>query len=297
MSSQLTVNIFKQAAERFTAAEAEALKDWRSPCNCPAPGEKPNCQNCPYFKELVQLIQEKLHPTPTEVFPIILPPELEQPYPLEVKQQCIDLHTQGYSLEKIQRLTGMTNRKILRCWIRQVGRLKRGTEYSQAERQHYVNLYADGMSPQHIEDVTGTSADLIREWARQAGVSRPRTRYSDEQKQQALALFQEGRDVKEIEALTGVYAKSINSMANRANLSNLHRPRRYGSGGTPVHSLEVKQSCQKLLQEGKSPPQIEELLGVSADTIRKWKKKWEQTADVLSPLDEPNTPDEASKLG
>jgi transposase len=49
------------------------------------------------------------------------------------------------------------------------------------------------------------------------------------------------------------------------------------------------QSCQQLLQEGKSPPQIEELLGVSADTVRRWKKQWEKTADGVSPPAQPNT--------
>jgi transposase-like protein len=294
MSSQLTVNIFKQAAERFTAAEAEALKDWRLPCNCQFPGEMSNCQNCPYFRELVQRIQEKLHSAPAEVFPVMLPPEIHPPYPSQVRQQCLELYGQGYSLEKIQQLTGVTNRQTLRCWIRKAGQLKEASDYSMAERQRYVNLYVDGMSPQQIENQTGISADLIREWTRQAGVSRPRTSYSDEQKQQALALYKEGRDVKEIEALTGVCAQSVQSMAKRANL---YRPRRYRGGRPRLHSPEVMQSCHQLLQEGKSPPQIEELLGVSADTVRRWRKEWEQTADGVSPLAQPNTPDEASQPG
>jgi transposase-like protein len=271
MSSRLTLNIFEQAASRFTAAEAEVLQDWHSPCNCQSPGEYPNCQNCPYFKELVELIQAKLHPTPAEVFPIILPPEIKPPYHEEVKQQCLDLHERGYPLEKIQGLTGVTNRKTLRRWIRETGGLKTGTEYSPEEKQRCLNLYADGMTPQQIEDTTGVSADVIGDWARQAGVFKARTSYSDEQKQQVQALYKEERTLSEIEALTGVRAASARSMAKRANL---HRARRYG-GGRPVgHPPEVKQSCQKLLQEGKSPPQIEELLGVSADTVRRWKKEW-----------------------
>ena len=160
-----------------------------------------------------------------------------------------------------------------------------------------MNLYSEGMSLSQIESLTGVPADLLNSRVNAAGVSRPRKYYSDEQKEQALALFQDGRDIKEIEVLTGVYAKSVQSMVKRANLSNLHRPRRYRSGRPPVHSPEVKQSCQKLLQEGKSPAQIEELLGISADTVRRWRKQWEQTADVVSPLDESNTPDEASKPG
>jgi hypothetical protein len=76
MNSKLTINIFEQAAERFTASEAEVLQDWCLPCNCPAPGEIANCQNCPYFRELVQRIQENLNSGGAEVFPMMLPPEI-----------------------------------------------------------------------------------------------------------------------------------------------------------------------------------------------------------------------------
>lgn len=271
MSSQLTLNIFEQAASRFTAALAEVLKDWHSSCNCPAPGERPDCQNCPYFKELVELIQAKLHPTPAEVFPVMLPPEIKPPYQEEVKQQCLDLHERGYPLEKIQRLTGVANRKTLRRWIRERGGLKTGAEYSPEEKQRYLNLYADGMSPQQIEDLTGVSADLVTDWVKMAGVAKSRRCYSDEQKQRVLSLYLEERELKEIEVLTGVRAASARSIAKRADL---HRARRYRGGRPPGHPPEVKQSCQKLLQEGKSPPQIEELLGVSADTVRRWRKEW-----------------------
>jgi transposase-like protein len=294
MSSRLTLNIFEQAASRFTAAEAEVLKDWHLPCNCQSPGERPNCQNCPYFKELVELIQAKLHPEPTKVFPTMLLPEIKPPYQEEVKQQCLDLHERGYPLEKIQGLTGVTNRRTLRHWIRQAGRLKTGNEYSPEEKQRYLNLYADGMSPQQIEDLTGVSADLVSDWVKMAGVAKSRRGYSDEQKQRVLALYEEERELKEIEALTGVRAITAQSIAKRANL---HRARRYGGGRPPRHPPEFKKSCQKLLQEGKSPPQIEELLGVSADTVRRWKKEWEHTAQALSPENESNTSDEAGKPG
>jgi transposase-like protein len=294
MNSKRTINIFEQAVERFTVTEAEVLQDWCLPCNCPAPGGRANCQNCPYFRELVQRIQEKLHSANGELFPVMLPREIKAPYSDEVRQQCLELYRQQYSFEKIRELTGVTNRQTLRSWIRKAGELKQAADYSQAEIQHYVNLYAEGMSPKQIESMTGVIADFVNDWVKAAGVSRLRKYYSDEQKEQALALFLEGRDVKEIEALTGVYAKGIHSMARRANLS---RPRRYRGGRSPVISPEVRRSCQKLLQEGKSPAQIEELLGISADTVRRWRKQWEQTADVVSPLDESNTPDEASKPG
>ncbi|MBD2124826.1 helix-turn-helix domain-containing protein [Microcoleus sp. ZQ-A2] len=292
MQSRLTINIFEQAVERFTVAEASVLKDWCLPCSCPAPGEESNCEKCPYFRELVKRIQEKLHPAPAEAFPVILPPVIKPPYPSEVRQQCIELYRQQYSLEQIQQLTGVANRQTLRNWIRKAGEFKEAADYSHAERQRYVNLYIEGMSPRQIEASTGVPADLVNEWVNTAGASRPRKYYSDEQKEQALALYKQGLDVKEIELLTGVYARSVQSIAKRANL---YRSRKSGGGRPPLHSPEVKQSCQKLLQEGKSPPQIEELLGVSADTVRRWKKQWEITADVVSPKNEPHTPDEASK--
>ncbi len=291
MSSQLTLKIFEQAASRFAAAEAEVLKDWDLPCHCPAPGEHPDCQNCPYLKELVELIQAKLHPAPAEIFPILLPPEIKPPYPLALKQQCLDLHQRGYPFEKIQRLTGVSNRKTLISLIRQMDGLKTGTQYSPEERQHCLNLYADGMTSQQIEDSTGVPTDVIARWARLAGISKPRTRYSKEQKQRVLELYKEERELQEIEALTGVHAASVQSIAHKANL---HRPRKYRGGRPPTHPPQVKQLCQKLLQEGKSFAQIEELLCVSADTVRRWKKEWEQTADVVSPKNESNPLDEAA---
>lgn len=226
----------------------------------------------------------------------MLPPEIKPPYPLEVRQQCLELYRQEYSFEKIQELTGVTNRQTLRGWIRKAGELKKASDYSQAQRQHYVNLYVEGMSLSQIESLAGVPADLLNRWIHAAGVSRPRKIYSHQLKQRVFALYKEGRTPEEIEALTGINAQSVQSLMKKAKLYR-PRPRRYGGGRPLIHSLEVKQSCQKLLQEGKSPAQIEELLGVSADTVRQWRKQWEQTAQVLSPENKPNIPDEASQPG
>lgn len=293
MFSKFTVNTFEQAAQRFTAAEAEALKDWHSFCNCLNPGGELECENCVYFKVLVQLIQEKLHPIPAEIFPVILPPEIKAPYSDEVKQQCVELHTQGYSLERIQSLTGVTNCRLLREWIRQANHLERAVDYTAELRQRCLNLHADGMSASQIEDLTGVPTKIVNDWLKAAGLFKPRLFYSTAQKQQALALYQEGRDLGEIERLTGVSAPSLGSMATRANLN---RPKRVKLGRPRIHSAETRQSCQNLLREGKSPVQIEELLGVNASTIHNWKKQWEQAEKVLSPENEPNNPDEGSEF-
>jgi transposase-like protein len=293
MISKLSIKTFEQAAQRFTAAEAEALKDWHPFCNCLNPGGELECETCPHFKILVQLIQQKLHPIPAEIFPVILPTEIKPPYSDEVKQQCVELHTQGYSLETIQWLTGVTNCRRLREWIRQANRLDRAVELTPELRQRCLLLNADGMSASQIEDLTGVPTNLVNNWLKEAGLFKPRLFYSTAQKQQALALYREGRDLGEIETLTGVLASSVRSMANRANLS---QPKRVKMGRSRIHSPEVRQSCRNLLREGKSPVQIEELLGVSANTIRDWKKQWEKAEQVLSPENEPNNPDEGSGL-
>jgi len=291
MFSKLTINTFEQATQRFIAAEAEALKDWHPFCNCLNPGGELECENCPYFHVLVQLIQEKLHPIPAEVFPVILPPEIKPPYSDEVKQQCVKLHTQGYSLERIQSLTGVTNCRRLREWIRQANHLDRPVEPTPELRQRCLNLHADGMSASQIEDLTGVPTKTVNDWLKAAGLFKPRLFYSTAQKEQALALYRDGRDVGEIETLTGVSAQSLGSMANRANLT---RPKRVRIGRPRIHPPETRQACQNLLREGKSAVQIEELLGVSASTIRNWKKQWVQAEQVLYPENQPNNPDEGS---
>lgn len=68
MKSKLTINIFEQAVERFTATETEVLKNWRLPCNCPAPGERSNCQNCPYFRELDNAFKKTCIQIPLKFF-------------------------------------------------------------------------------------------------------------------------------------------------------------------------------------------------------------------------------------
>jgi hypothetical protein len=85
---------------------------------------------------------------------VILPTEIKPPYSDEVKQQCVDLHTQGYSLERIQSLTGVTNCRRLREWIRQANHLDRPVEPTPELRQRCLNLHADGMSASQIEDLT-----------------------------------------------------------------------------------------------------------------------------------------------
>ncbi|MBD0264261.1 MAG: hypothetical protein ICV78_16480 [Tolypothrix sp. Co-bin9] len=271
MVSKRTLNIFDKAVSRFIDVEAECLKNWYAPCKCPIPGQINSCSKCPYFKDFVQQIQNKLHQSPREVFPAILPPEIQPPYSDEIKQQCLEMYTAGYPIEKIKELTGVTNRKTIREWIDTQDYFKEPVLDESELRQYCLNLYAQGMTPKQIEDKIDVSAKQVSHWAKAADISRPRKTYSDSQKQHSLALYQQGYRLKEIENITGVHGELVRTWAKRAKIRRARLPI---VGGIPIHSLEVRESCRKLLEQGKNPPQIEELLGISADTIRKWRKQW-----------------------
>jgi hypothetical protein len=102
--SKLTLARFNSSALRFEEAEAQVRQAWNSACNCPSPGERIECWDCPYYKHLGKLTQQKLHRTPEKVFAEIPPPEPLDPYSIEVKEQCCQMYRQGYSAEDIQKL-------------------------------------------------------------------------------------------------------------------------------------------------------------------------------------------------
>ncbi|MEG4009937.1 hypothetical protein QUA23_28085 [Microcoleus sp. Pol1C5] len=267
--SQPTLTAFQGAADRFLSAEAQVLKTWQGCSHCPDPGLQLRCQKCPYFIELVLEIQKKVQSEPKQKFLSILPLELEQPYSEELLQQCLELYSQDsqkYSLTEIQRLTGITNRDVLRNWLNSKGLIKKSKDYSQAERQPYIALYQEGLTPKEIEETTGLSVELLYEWIRQAGISRGHNSYSQEQKKECLFLYIQGSSRKEIATLTGIPIDMLRCWIKQANLGKQPGKR----SGPPKYPPEVKQACLELFAQGKSASQIEEKFNISATTIRGW---------------------------
>ncbi len=267
--SQSTLTTFQEAADRFLSVEAQALKTWQGCSHCSDPGLQLRCQKCPYFIELVLEIQKKLQCDLEQKLPRILPLELEQPYSEEVLQQCLELYSQDsqkYSLTEIQRLTGITNREVLREWLNSKGLIKKSKDYSQAERQPYIALYQEGLTPKQIEETTGVSVELLYEWIRQAGISRGHNSYSQEQKKECLFLYIQGSSRKEIATLTGIPIDMLRCWIKQANLGKQPGKR----SGPPKYPPEVKQACLELFAQGKSVSQIEEKLNISGSTIRGW---------------------------
>jgi transposase-like protein len=273
--SQSTLTTFQGAADRFLSAEAQVLKTWQGCSHCPDPGLQLRCQKCPYFIELVLEIQKKLQSEPEQNFPRILPLDLEQPYSEELLQQCLELYSQDsqkYSLTEIQRLTGITNREVLRDWLNSKGLIKKSKDYSQAERQPSLALYQEGLAPKEIEKITGVSVELLYEWIRQAGISRGHSKYPQERKNECLFLYIQGSSCGEIETLTGISRVTVGDWVKEANLGK--EPRK--GGRPPKYPPEVKQACLELVAQGKSLSQIEEKLNISYETIRRWRLEAER---------------------
>jgi transposase-like protein len=266
MASQLIYRV-QQAADIFLKVKSEAQKTWRSPCQCPDPGTQDECLNCPGFRSLVEQMQSMLSPNPMLVMSALLPPERSQPYSDEVKQQCCELYSCGYSLQQIQKMTGVANLKEMRLWLREVGLMKEVNTYPEATKTQCLQLYQSGLVPHQIEEQTGTPADVVKHWVERAGLSRPKPPYSDTEKQLCLDLYLQGKSYKAIESITKVSAQKVRGWVQR---SGIKRDRIFGGGRSKVYSPEFRQKCLDLLCQGKTLTQIETMLGVSAKTLRRW---------------------------
>lgn len=267
----VTLARFEQAAQRFEQAETLMIASWRRGCHCPAPGERPLCWNCPSYKGLGRLIQEKLHPDPRQTFAEILPPEYEDPYCDEVRRQCCEMYANDYPIQEIQRLTGVPSRRVLRNWLREVGLPGRSAHYPKKIKQKCLRMYADRLPVRQIEEETGVPADTITDWAMHAKITR-KTKYPPETKQQCLDLYQAGQSSEDIHAMTGIPAITIRAWIADAELGR--EQKRY--------SKEDRQTCRELYRQGHTPKQIESTTGIKAVTIRSWirKERWNFQEDV-----------------
>lgn len=268
--SNLTIDRFERAAQRFEQAESVMVSSWKAGCKCLAPGEQPQCWNCPSYKGLGRLIQRKLHTNPNQAFAEILPPEYEDPYCDEVRQQCCDMYANDYPIQEIQRLAGIPSRRILRDWLREVGLPGRSAHYPEAVKQKCLKMYADRLTARQIEEETGVPADTITDWAMHAKITR-RTKYPAETKQQCIDLYQSGQSSEDIHAMTGIPALTIRSWIADAEVGRAQK--RY--------SKEDRKKCQDLYRQGQTAKQIEALTGILAVTVRSWmrKERWKLQKD------------------
>ncbi|WP_416670427.1 hypothetical protein [Egbenema bharatensis] len=272
MTGQLIYQM-QQAADAFLRVKAEALKTWQSPCQCSAPGTHDRCLRCPAFRALVQKMQTMLAPDPETVMPSLLPPDQPPADSNAVRQQCCELYACGYTLHQIQWMTGATNLREMRTWLREAGLMSGARAHSSETKAQCLQFYQSGLELYQIEEQTGVSAEVLSFWVRQAGMgrsSRLQQPYSDAEKQQCCELYLQGKSYKAIASITAISVFLIQKWVKE---TGVQRERIFGGGRPKVYSPEFRQQCLKLLEQGNTPPQIEMMLGVSADTVRRWKKE------------------------
>ena len=271
--SFLTLDRFQAAAARFIEAETLVLPEWKAACKCPSPGEQEKCWDCPYYKRLGQLTQQKLHASPEEVFAKILPLTFKEPYSKIPKKLCQEMYQSGYSIDDIQQLVVIPLRRKLRDWLRECGLQERSLHYPEHLKQTCLEMYADRCTVRQIENETGVPADTITDWAYEAKISRKR-QYPAETKQQCLELYKMGHSSEDIHAMTGIHTITIGSWLAKAGIGR--EQKRY--------SEDEKLCCLTLYQEGKLSPEIEAVTGIKQATIRYWirRERWcrERDPDV-----------------
>lgn len=277
MTSQLSIQQFQSAADRFLKAKDKVLATWVVPCQCTVPGAFVECQNCPYFKVYVLRLQAQLDIPANIKLPAVTMPELKPPYSKEVRQQCLELFRLGFSIGGIQQLTGVTNRRTLQKWLSAERLLPTAKELTPIIRQQCLDLYSDGLSVKEIEDLMRVGGDVISGLIASAGISRPKANYSEQQRQESLDLYMQGWGLQEIEDKTHVHGRTIRAWAK---VEEIHRERLYGGGRPRVYDQAFRDDCLRLLEEGWTAAQVELEKGVAVGTIRRWKREAEQSADL-----------------
>jgi hypothetical protein len=276
MTSQLSLQQFQRAADRFIKAKDKVLATWATPCQCDIPGKTVECQNCPYFKAYVLRLQAQLDISANVKLPGVMTPELKPPYSKEVRQQCLELFRLGFSIGEIWHLTGVTSRRTLQKWLYAEGLLLTVDKLSPKIRQQCLDLYSDGLSVKEIEDLMRVGGDVISYWVRKKGMSRPRVNYSEQQRQESLDLYKQGWGLQEIENKTQVYGETVRAWAKA---EGFHRERQSRVGRPRVYDQAFRDDCLRLLEKGWTVAQVELEKGVAVGTIRQWKREAEQSTD------------------
>jgi transposase len=91
-------------------------------------------------------------------------------------------------------------------------------------------------------------------------------------------MYHEGKSYAEIEEATGISRGMVHHYTRKAKVrrKDKNKNRR---GRPSTYSEEFKQTCLSLLEEGKTTSQVEEIMGVSRGTVRRWQKKAEKTQE------------------
>lgn len=274
MVSKSMIAQISHTGENYINTYNNLVKDsWQNHCGCKEPGLFGKCQTCPFAIEFIQKIQSTIDPKGGLKMTEISPPQLSKPYSESVKRRCVEMFELGYSLTQIKQFTGVESVVELRHWLKDSGIYKSAKYYSQEQKQQCLDLYLSGKTPLEIEEEMRISGFVISGWIYSSSIPvRPRkARYNQEQEDLALSMYVEGKSCSKIKSATGIPRHRIDELAKQKKVKRKRQP----SAGRPaVYSEEVKQACLNLLAGGKTPIQIEQLMGVSAGHIRLWQRNY-----------------------
>jgi hypothetical protein len=272
MVSNLARQLLESASARFDRITAALMESWDWPCSCERPGEKVGCIECPGFRLFVEDMQERLsQEQATNSFMRLSPLILKPSYSNKSRQNCLLLYQRGFNLTTIQRVTGVTDRKIIRQWLVEEGLLSLSLQDHLDQRQKCISLYKQGLKPHEIEDETSVPADAVAYWAKREGILRPKPDYTGGQKQECLGLyFEENLSYAQVSQRTGVPDYQIKQWIKDSGRS---RERIYGGGKPPLYSDHDREECISLFQQGYTTQQVEEMTRISSGTLIPWLKE------------------------
>ncbi len=270
MSSNVTRQVLAIASANYEQAMSQLLPSWDWPCSCAQPGEQLKCLQCPGFRLFVEEMQANLSDTPKETFVQVPSMQIKLPYSEEIRQNCIWLYERGHCLTRIQELTGVTNRKIIRNWLVDAGLMIISLPAHEHQRERCLRLYQQGMTPSEVEDITRVPADMTAYWASYADILHPKPVFTDTQKEECLKLYLSGHSAKTVEHQTGVPAHSIKEWVKKAGIK---RQRIFGGGKPRTYTEDDKQRALALFQKKYATQQVEEITGFGAGTLRQWLKE------------------------
>lgn len=268
MSYQPIIKLVAQASKKYAHSLQQVQQSWQGICECQEPGLQLKCHDCPYYLEWLSKLQAQLDSNAKYPLPVATPKS--EPWADGLKEICCQMFTHHYSCDQICQLTGIKERGVVSNWLQEAGLLRDINACSPSEQKFCLQLYSEGKTTGEISEIMKVTTKSLTKFANKQGVLRGKRKYLPEQKEKALEMYHEDAPFAEIESITGVPKNIVCDWAKRAKVKRKHRT---NQGRKPLYSPEFKQQCFDLLASGKKPSQVGEIMGVSPDTIVKWRKQ------------------------
>lgn len=258
--------LLANAHQKYEEAVVKVQDSWQAFCGCREPGLEVKCHCCPYCLEWLRKLHAELDRE--QEYPHVLSPVRAEA--LSLSHLCLEMYANGYGVRQMQELLGIENGQQIRKILLEAGLLKKIGQCSLQERNRILQLHQEGKTHEEIETIMGVSALHINTFLNHQGIHLNNHAVSAQIREMALSMYREGQSYGQIKKKTGLSNHKVQKLAQQAGLG---KKKCQKGGGQAIYDQEFKAQCLRLLAEGKTATQIEELLGVSASMIRLWRKE------------------------